>query len=338
MAAELALDLFYLPGKYFPVPSEPGAYGMNQKEKQIDWSEEYWRDMLIAPRKYAWREDTVEKLAAWLGLQPGMTVVDVGCGLGYLGYTYWPWYGKNGRYFGVDESLKLLGDAQKAAKSWAREGTTTFVRGDVHHLPLADDLADVVMCQALLMHLEKPERAVREMMRVAKQGGVVVCQEPDNVSPRVAPSYMSVPRLEIDDQLLFAKIVLLCNKGRIKLRRGDAAIGPRVPHLMAARGLVDIDTRLNDRVFYLEPPYDSPQQQHALQQVKKQTLDEQLRKIRFAREEEEFLAGGGTPEEYQRYRDMEQQYQSIFRRQVEAGEYFACGSTHFYIVKGRKPE
>lgn len=74
---------------------------MTKKAKGIDWSKRPLRQMLVEQRKFLWPEDTVAKLAAWMGLRPGMTAVDVGCGLGYLGYTYWPYFGKGGRYFGV---------------------------------------------------------------------------------------------------------------------------------------------------------------------------------------------------------------------------------------------
>jgi ubiquinone/menaquinone biosynthesis C-methylase UbiE len=108
---------------------------MDQQRKPIDWSEEYWKDKLIGPRKYVWRGDTIDKLAAWMDLRAGITMVDVGCGLGYLGYTFWPWYGQGGQYIGIDKSQKLLADARKTADEWAQGGEATFIRGDVYQLP-----------------------------------------------------------------------------------------------------------------------------------------------------------------------------------------------------------
>ena len=311
---------------------------MSEEKKKIDWSDECWKEMLVYQRKFAWFEDTLDKLAAWLGLKPGMTAVDVGCGLGYLGYTYWPYFGKGGCYFGVDMSSQLLQDAAKAAKEWALDGEVCFTAGDVHQLPFPDDFADLVMCQALLMHLEKPELALAEMVRVARPGGLVMCKEPDNLSPMLAKRYWSLPEFDIEEQLLLAKVAITCNKGRIKLGQGDNSIGTKVPRMMHKLGLTDIGIRLNDRVFYLEPPYDGPLQKHSLRSVKKELLDEKRRGIFMDRGKKEFLAGGGDSEEFDRYRKINDRIMSILRQQIEDGEYFACGSTDFYIIKGRKPK
>ena len=134
------------------------------------WDSERWKDKLVWSRKAMWHEDTVRQLAIWLGLEPGMTTVDVGCGLGYLGYTYRPHLGKEIRYFGVDAAPKLLASAAQLAKHWVKDGKACFVGGGAYALPFPDDFADCVMCQALLMHLEEPEHALTEMVRVAKPG------------------------------------------------------------------------------------------------------------------------------------------------------------------------
>ncbi|MHA1194333.1 MAG: methyltransferase domain-containing protein, partial [Promethearchaeota archaeon] len=71
---------------------------MENKRKTIDWSEDRFKDMLVYQRKFLWHDDAIDKLAVWMGLRQGMTAVDVGCGLGYLGYTFWPYFGESGHY------------------------------------------------------------------------------------------------------------------------------------------------------------------------------------------------------------------------------------------------
>ena len=190
---------------------------MSTDSKKTDWAKGRWKEMLIEQRKFMWREDTLDMLAAWLGLRHGMTAVDVGCGLGYLGYTYWPYFGEDGHYIGVDVSSNLVKDATEAAKEWAVGGEASFVAGDAYNLPFPDDSADLVMCQVVLMHLEKPELALAEMVRVAKPGGLVMCKEPDNMSQMLAMQYNSLPELDMDDKILSMKMTLIGNKGRNKL-------------------------------------------------------------------------------------------------------------------------
>ena len=68
--------------------------------KPIDWSKSRWKKMLIEQRKFLWPPETIERYAKWLNLKQGMTAIDVGCGLGFLGYTYRPHFGKGGKYIG----------------------------------------------------------------------------------------------------------------------------------------------------------------------------------------------------------------------------------------------
>ncbi|MDH4222582.1 MAG: methyltransferase domain-containing protein [candidate division Zixibacteria bacterium] len=309
---------------------------MNQNKKKIDWSGGYWKDMLIDQRKFIWHKDTVDKLARWLGLVPGMTAVDVGCGLGNLGYIYWPYFGKNGRYFGVDESMELIQQAEKSAKDWATGGEARFITGDAYKLPFPDDFADWVMCQTLLIHLKDPERALAEMIRVAKPGGLILCNEPDNLSTMLAKHYWSLPELEVEEELLLRKIYLICNKGAINLGRGDNSIANKVPVMMKKFGLTDIEARLNDKAQFLYPPYEGSRQQNILQMIKKRVLDQS--DFWMERVKEEFLAGGGDLEEYRRFREISDRLKLIFKNQFEAGEYIVFTSGFFYAIKGRKPE
>jgi ubiquinone/menaquinone biosynthesis C-methylase UbiE len=284
-----------------------------------------------------WLDDTLAKLAAWLGLKPGMTAIDVGCGLGFLGHTFWSYFGKAGKYLGVDTSEDLVKDAKKASQDWAKGGEASFKISDACNLPFEDDFADWVMCQGLLIHLENPQKALAEMIRVVKPGGLVTCLEPDSLSVLLEQWNWSLPELSTDEQLLLKKVALICNKGRIKLGYGDDSIGNRVPFMMKKLGLVEIDIRQNDAVCYIEPPYEGPRQKDLLDNMKKQWLDEDRRKVWMERERKHFSAGGGDPAEYDHYREIQDRNIRAFRQQVKEGKYSVCGSGHIYIIKGRKP-
>jgi len=310
---------------------------MSPDRPKPDWSSKYWKDMLIYQRREMIRDDSFAMTVAWLEFKPGLEVVDVGCGLGYLGYTFWPFYGEGGRYTGIDQNARLIEEAGQAARDWAKGGQVSLRVGDAYRLPLPDDGADIVMCQTLLIHLEKPGQALSEMARVARPGGLVVCFEPDNHNPTLGELFNSLPERSVEEHLLHVKVQMISHRGRIKLGDGDKSIGVKVPHLMKEAGLVDIDVRTNDRAHYIEPPYEDMLQKRSLEHLKIYLLDDDNRANLIAREKEEFLAGGGDMTEYERYRAMSDKYLALLKKQVEDGEYYACAAGAFYIVKARKP-
>jgi SAM-dependent methyltransferase len=280
-----------------------------------------------------WLEETVRNLAAWLDLRPGMTAVDVGCGLGYLGQTYWRHFGGEGRYFGVDIAPKLLAEGARGVTG----GRACFIGGSAYALPLPEDFADCVMCQALLVHLEDPERALAEMVRVAKPGGLVLCQELDEVSGLLTRGYESLPQLDFEEEVILTKGLLRYHRGRIKLGRGDFSFASRVPVTMKALGLTDIGVRVNDLPYYAIPPYDDEIQYDQFEKAKRIYFDEEAYQMWRRGEREAFFAAGGSPQEYDEYRKLIDKRTALTREQLRSGRYSTCKVSHFYVSKGRKP-
>lgn len=303
---------------------------------EIDWSKGRFRDMLVYQRKMMWLDETIEKLAAWMRLEAGMTAIDVGCGLGYLGYTFWQYFGRGGRYHGVDKSTDLLKDAEDSAEEWVVGGQATFVQGSAYDLPFDDGYADWVMCQTLLMHLKDANRALAEMIRVAKPGGLVSCIEPNLLGAYLNKGFWSLPDFTLEEDVLLRKKAFICHEGRKKLGRGDGHIAPKIPHMMKELGLTDIDVRANDQIFYLEPPYEDELQRRRMEAVKKRIVNEENYNAWQEREKEEFFAGGGSEEDYERYKDIEARIRPMVLKQIENGEYYVCAAPHLYIIKGRK--
>lgn len=308
---------------------------MSKRNQKPNWAEGHWREMLVEPRRFMWLPEAIANYAKWMGLHQGMTAVDVGCGLGYLGYTYWPYFGRDGKYIGIDTTEDLLADAARAAKEWAQGGETEFLPSDVYALPLEDDGADWVMCQTLMMHLDRPQQALQEMIRVLKPGGLMMCKEPDNLASSLARHYFI--DFSREEYLLFARVRLTMHEGRKKLGRGDDAIGRKIPHLLHKLGMTEIDIRMNEQVLYLEPPYDGDQQQHRLKRWRKIFGDPTEREFLRQREREEFMAGDGNPEDLQRLHKIMNTFSDRAARQMDNLEFAACGGDYFYVIKARKP-
>jgi ubiquinone/menaquinone biosynthesis C-methylase UbiE len=93
-------------------------------------------------------------------------IVDLGCGAG----TYCRFLRKRGfRIIGLDYSLPML---KKAKKLRGNEGLQ-FLNGEAYNLPLSDQSVDVVVCIGVLQTLTDEKRALKEMRRVLKLGGVL---------------------------------------------------------------------------------------------------------------------------------------------------------------------
>ena len=311
------------------------------EKETIDWSKGEYRKYIIEQRKFLWRDDSIELYAKWMGLKQGMTGIDVGCGLGYLGWTFWKYFGKGGKYIGIDVSEKLISEAKELSKEWLREGSAKFIVGDVYDLPLADNSVDFVMCQTLLMHLKEPEKALAEMRRVVKPGGLVICMEPDNFSNSMKMSYNSIHQRSVEEMLLIHKIYFYWVKGRKKLGEGDWGIGAKLPQLMKDAGLKDIDIRNNDIVKYMIPLYETPEQEDMLKTIKgnykkpfnKRDLRESL--------EEKVLAGGGSRYFLRQFYDFikrtkEEDSSTFLKEVMKKRAYVFWGASFFYICIGRK--
>jgi ubiquinone/menaquinone biosynthesis C-methylase UbiE len=107
-----------------------------------------------------------------LGLEPGASALDVACG---LGDDVVRMEARGVRAVGVDRSRTLIAAAQARHAGSGCE----FDVADAAALPFADGSFDAVRIDRSLQHIAGPGRVVREMARVARRGGVVLCAEPD---------------------------------------------------------------------------------------------------------------------------------------------------------------
>ena len=127
-------------------------------------------------RSHTWR--TAENSAAYLlpELRPGLDLLDVGCGPGTLTADLASRVAP-GRVVGIDRADAVL---EQAASHAASRGVAVEVRaGDVYALPFSDASFDVVHAHQVLQHLVDPVRALGEMRRVLRPGGVVAVRDSD---------------------------------------------------------------------------------------------------------------------------------------------------------------
>jgi len=193
------------------------------------------------------REDYTSFLFDHIGLEPGMLIVEPGCGTGFLlrkiakkQYSFGLLsrmsrkLHKKNRIIGIDIDPKLVHFGNEYVKFEGLSSVIDLKVGDVYNMSLVSNSADMAICHMLLCNIEEPLRAIKEMVRVTKKGGTLVAVEPDN-----SQNIYYYPKSE-----RYTRLVQKANKfsidGYKKVYGGDLSIGPKVPSLFLKTGLNDI--------------------------------------------------------------------------------------------------
>ena len=126
--------------------------------------------LLLLGRERAFRD----RLVQLARLEPGQSVVDVGCGTGSLAIAAKRRVGPSGTVQGIDASPEMIGRARK--KAIKARVDVAFTHGIVETLPFADGQFDIVLNTMMLHHLPRGARAqcAREMRRVLRHDGRIL--------------------------------------------------------------------------------------------------------------------------------------------------------------------
>ena len=113
-------------------------------------------------------ETAAEEFMRRRGVKPGLRVLDIACGNGNLAI---PAAKAGAAVTGVDIAPNLLDRGRQRA---AREGLSIrFDEGDAEKLPYPDASFDLVVSMFGAMFAPRPERVVKELLRVCRPGGQI---------------------------------------------------------------------------------------------------------------------------------------------------------------------
>lgn len=123
-----------------------------------------------------------------LGIGPGTTVIDVGCGAGRHAFEA---FRRGADVVAFDQDADELRSVETILRAMAEEGETPaaasakVVRGDALNLPYPDETFDCVIASEVLEHIPGDDAAIAELVRVLKTGGTLAVSVPRWLPERV---------------------------------------------------------------------------------------------------------------------------------------------------------
>ena len=107
---------------------------------------------------------------ALASLQTGETVVDLGSGGGFDCFLAARQVGDSGKVIGVDMTPDMLSKARANAEKMQAQNVE-FRLGEIEHLPVADNSADIIMSNCVINLSPDKESVYRDAYRILKPGG-----------------------------------------------------------------------------------------------------------------------------------------------------------------------
>jgi ubiquinone/menaquinone biosynthesis C-methylase UbiE len=161
-----------------------------------------------------------------IGVRPGWSCLDLGCGPGGITSLLSPRVGDSGRVVGLDADPVFLEHARARAPA-----NVAFVLGDAYDSGLPGNSFDLVHVRFVAGTAGRPETLIGEAMRPVRAGGTVAFQEPDMTTLDCYPPHPAFARLK-------AALV-----GAFATSGAEISIGRRLFGLMRAAGLQDVQYR-----------------------------------------------------------------------------------------------
>jgi SAM-dependent methyltransferase len=176
-----------------------------------------------------------------VGLRPGHSAIDLGCGprgiLDLLAARVSP----GGRVVGLDADPAHTVMAAEFAAARGLSGIEVMT-ADARRTGLPSGSFDLVHARTLLINVPVPAELVAEMARLARPGGWVASMEPDTEYTMCYPAHPAFARICEIFPVVFGR------------NGADHTIGRRVPELFRQAGLEDVGVEARVQIY---PPGNS---------------------------------------------------------------------------------
>ena len=195
MSRRGSLSLLVLLASYFVLSPPLSAQDDTAGDQSLPPPRMRYMGRLIAPtmhytgarwliRESRQREEDCKTLLSQLGLQPGMTVCDMGTGNGFYAIRMARMVGRDGRILAVDiqpEMLELL----KTRANKARITNIEPILGTVSDPKLPDGKVNLILCVDVYHEFSNPEKMLAAMRRCLAPDGRIALAEFREEDPQV---------------------------------------------------------------------------------------------------------------------------------------------------------
>lgn len=164
------------------------------------------------------------------GLKPGMDVLDLGCGPGFVSCLL----GElviDGQVLGIDQNENLLRAAVSQTPS-SFNNRVQFQKGDIYHLENLGRTFDLVYSRFVFQHLEEPGRALESIASVLKPGGILIVMDVDDQWTGLEPSHPTLTEIYRLQQQYQQE------------QGGNRFIGRKLPELYLNAGFHQLQTQI----------------------------------------------------------------------------------------------
>jgi ubiquinone/menaquinone biosynthesis C-methylase UbiE len=172
------------------------------------------------------------ELLGHIGLRPGQSAIDLGCGPSGILDLLSAAVGPGGRVVGLDADAAHTAMASRYVSGLGLDNVEV-VTADARRTGLPSGRFDLVHGRTLLVTIPDPAEVVTEMVRLARPGGWVASQEPDVEHALCYPPLPAWDRLREILRASFAR------------SGADVLIGRRLTELFREAGLEDIQVAVH---------------------------------------------------------------------------------------------
>jgi ubiquinone/menaquinone biosynthesis C-methylase UbiE len=161
------------------------------KEKWDRWASWYDSNKLTS----VYLRKSQLKLISLLNIKENINFLDVGCGTGFAVGQAAKIANFKGEFYGVDLSEKMI---DKAKNNFSGLSNFHFIQANAESIPLPDNFFDIVICTNSFHHYLHPEKALKGIYRILKNGGKAYFLEPtgDNLIAKIADKILKLVELQ----------------------------------------------------------------------------------------------------------------------------------------------